>query len=608
MNEEFAIKLKMIMDQSSIASVKQQLGEVKDMAEKAMGEAVSPATNFTDSFNTEEVKAYSAQIELLVDKIEELSWQVDAMHEHPELWDRRMILEAEAELERLKNKLYDLTHDSGSGMSVFSKTTVMIKNNLKGIKRSIMGIIGGLIGARGIYTSIRKAMSAYLAQNDELRAKLNGCWYALGSLFAPVLEWIINKFVYLVSLVDALVKSLGLAGVNMSKYGKAGAKASKQTAGFDEINNISSQGGGGLGDAFKLNEVTEEALNKFKTILALVTAIGAGLMAWKVASTINDLFELGWNPVQLGGIALAVGGITLAIMGLFNYLNDPSWANFGEIIGGIGLAILGVGMFIGSTPMIVAGAIIAILGLIAPFWEQISSFLDNVVEYVESHMGSLKEWLTVWFGGVGTIVGNMIDVIWEIVKGMIRGIQNLLTGLFNGAKQILDGIIQIFRGDFKGGITNVLQGLVTIGKGVLNSGIAIVNGFLSAISKGINYMIDGINSIHFTVPSWVPWVGGSSVGFNINHVGTWQIPSLDVGTNYVPNDQLAMVHKGEAVIPKAFNEDQYNNSEETNDLLRELIDVVGSKEFRAYISQSEIGKSAVKYINQQSRIQGGSII
>lgn len=57
MNEEFAIKLKMIMDQSSIASVKKQLEEVKDVAEQAMGEAVSPATNFTDSFNTEEIKA-----------------------------------------------------------------------------------------------------------------------------------------------------------------------------------------------------------------------------------------------------------------------------------------------------------------------------------------------------------------------------------------------------------------------------------------------------------------------------------------------------------------------------------------------------------------------
>ncbi len=50
------------------------------------------------------------------------------------------------------------------------------------------------------------------------------------------------------------------------------------------------------------------------------------------------------------------------------------------------------------------------------------------------------------------------------------------------------------------------------------------------------------------------------------------IPGYDVGTNYVPNDQLAMVHKGEAIVPKKFNNEQFfnNNNEETNALLVEV--------------------------------------
>lgn len=50
------------------------------------------------------------------------------------------------------------------------------------------------------------------------------------------------------------------------------------------------------------------------------------------------------------------------------------------------------------------------------------------------------------------------------------------------------------------------------------------------------------------------------------------IPGYDVGTNYVPNDQLAMVHKGEAIIPKKFNNEQFFNqsNEETNALLIEV--------------------------------------
>ena len=608
MNEEFAIKLKMMLDQSSIAEVKKQLHDVgQEASESAQATMPKPeATEMFDIGNMEEAQEHYWEILQIQTKIADLQTTLSLADVLG--LSSQEIIDLNVEIEKLKNKIKSLTKGGGTDVSVFSKTTVMIKNNLKQVRRSIMGIVGGLIGARSIYTSIRKAMSTYLAQNDELQAKLNGAWYALGSLFAPILEKIINWFTYLVSLVDALVKSLGLAGVNMAKYGKAGAKASKQVAGFDEINNLNSQSGGGAGSGFDLDPVSDEALNKFKSILALVTAIGAGIMAWKLASTLNDIFKWGLDPSVLAGIGLAVGGVTLAIMSLLNYLNDPSWLNFGLIIAGIGVALTGLGLIIGSTPLIVAGVVTAILGILAMFWPQISAGIDWIVAYIDEHLQGLKDGLTYWLGAVGTLIGGAIDIAWELVKGAVTGIQTLLDGLFRGAKQILDGIIQIFRGDFKNGITNVLQGLLTIAKGVLNGGIAVVNGFLSAISRGINFMIDMINSVKFDVPSWVPFIGGSHIGFNVSHVGTWQIPSLDVGTNYVPNDMMAQLHEGEAVVPKEFNEDQYNNSEETNDLLRELINVVGSKEFKAYISQREVGESAVKYINNQSRIMGSSVV
>ena len=52
-----------------------------------------------------------------------------------------------------------------------------------------------------------------------------------------------------------------------------------------------------------------------------------------------------------------------------------------------------------------------------------------------------------------------------------------------------------------------------------------------------------------------------------------QVPHYDVGTDYVPRDQLAMIHEGERIIPKKYNNPQYlgelGNSE-TNTLLMEL--------------------------------------
>lgn len=61
----------------------------------------------------------------------------------------------------------------------------------------------------------------------------------------------------------------------------------------------------------------------------------------------------------------------------------------------------------------------------------------------------------------------------------------------------------------------------------------------------------------------------SKIKTAFNKIG-FNVPSYDVGTDYVPNDQLAMVHEGERIIPKKYNNSQYMGNDETNSLLIEL--------------------------------------
>ena len=52
------------------------------------------------------------------------------------------------------------------------------------------------------------------------------------------------------------------------------------------------------------------------------------------------------------------------------------------------------------------------------------------------------------------------------------------------------------------------------------------------------------------------------------------IPRFDVGTNYVPQDMLALIHQGEAIVPKAFNPAAHglpSTSDATAELLARLI-------------------------------------
>lgn len=90
------------------------------------------------------------------------------------------------------------------------------------------------------------------------------------------------------------------------------------------------------------------------------------------------------------------------------------------------------------------------------------------------------------------------------------------------------------------------------------------------------------------------------------------IPKLRIGTDNVNREGLAYLHAGEKVVPadvvKGGYTEEGNNNEETNDLLRQLIDVIQDKDFNPYITVDDIGKASVKYINNKSRITGGSVI
>lgn len=96
----------------------------------------------------------------------------------------------------------------------------------------------------------------------------------------------------------------------------------------------------------------------------------------------------------------------------------------------------------------------------------------------------------------------------------------------------------------------------------------------------------------------------------IFNLTTPNLPHYDVGTNYVPRDQIAVVHQGEAIVPKKYNPTLNKgsltslNNMETNNLLRNLISVIEDKEFSANISYDEIGKASNEYDANLKRVLG----
>ena len=141
--------------------------------------------------------------------------------------------------------------------------------------------------------------------------------------------------------------------------------------------------------------------------------------------------------------------------------------------------------------------------------------------------------LTAAFQLLGNVISTAIQTafsiikpIFDAIKGILSGIIDFITGIFSGNwAKAWEGVKNIF--------SNIIEGIANIFKTPINW-----------IINGINMFIRGLNAIR--IPDWVPVVGG--MGFHIN-----ELPQLKVGTNYVPEDTLAMIHEGEAVVPKKFN-------------------------------------------------------
>lgn len=633
-----------------------------------------------------------------------------------------------------------------------------IKNDFSDVVKSSKSLVLGLIGARSAYSAIRKAMSSYLAQNTELQQKINACWYALGSLFAPALEFIVSIFVRLVSFVDAFAKALGFAGINMAKYGSAASKTSKQLASFDEINNVSEQSGGAGSNPFGI-----EALgDKWKTFMSVVEAnaealklvglgamfgigtallftghvgmglgliLASGVLAYnylsenwdyvigKVGGAKNALMlALGGFEFGLGAILLFTGhiveGLGLMGIGIGTTAMSLNWDTLPKKIGqtlqkisiyalmstaAIGAIALFVGAAMGSADLMLTGLLMLIGGVGTLAYgtssgkidwnvlsDDIGDALDNTNKTAITGVGNLQKTfkngymginndMTVslatmsslnsgkfseieqmarnWVKGIATSISNgwnnMITSISNACNNMKTTISNAFTNMvnsintgLNNAKNYVSNAWDDIKTDttnkwesIKNSINNVWNTIKNIFSGTslsdnISKAWANVSSIFdsnSSISKGI---ISKIKSFFSNIETYIyPNVQMPEFTYT-NANGKYQpartgtqtiaIPKrYDVmyaeGTNYVPNDQLAFLHKGEAVIPAEYNNaiqgSPFNNGgQETNTLLRELINVVDSKEFRAYISQNEIGKTAVNYINNQSRILGGSVI
>lgn len=86
-----------------------------------------------------------------------------------------------------------------------------------------------------------------------------------------------------------------------------------------------------------------------------------------------------------------------------------------------------------------------------------------------------------------------------------------------------------------------------------------INTAISFVERGVNWIVGKINSISFTVPSWVPGIGGSVVGFNLPYVSIPRLARGGIVNNPGKGQHIIAGEAGaEAVLPLETNTEWMN--------------------------------------------------
>ena len=317
----------------------------------------------------------------------------------------------------------------------------------------ILKIAGALFSLRSIYSvlsnSARTWLSSQNAQAQQLSANIDYMKYALGSVLAPVIQWIVNLIYQALKGVQALIYAL--TGVNI--FANASAKAysnmagsakkakdeTKQLAGIhNEINNIqdtqgSDSGGGGGGATPNLDLGNLDG--KFSAF------------AEKVKAVLSKLFEPMKNAWDTYGQGVMESIKTSAIQ--IKELLEAVGKSFNEVwLNGTGEKTCGLILQILTS-------IVQIVGLIAEKWknawennnngtkiiQNLANALNNILEVALGIVDTFKEW---WKTEQAQTFINSIVGYFKIFSERVEKATEILKNLWeNGGKEAFTNLLNV---------------------------------------------------------------------------------------------------------------------------------------------------------------------
>lgn len=361
-----------------------------------------------------------------------------------------------------------------------------------------------------------------------------------------------------------------------------------------------------IDDANALNaaqgNLTNYSIDSYADIVSAIhdvqTEMGiTGTTAKEASTTIQgslSAMKSAWTNLLTG-----IGDDSQDLDKLINNFVDSTGTAAENILPRLGKIITGIGSLAERLAPVVAAAIPGLVTTVLP--ELVQSGISMVGAILQGLVQMLPQIIQYGVDMVITLIESISSDPESLVETAIMLVAIIVSGLIDALPKLIAAAAELVTGLLRALISNapnlLAAGLKLVGKiveGIANS----LGEIVKAGAKVVDSIIDGIAGAWKKLTGWFKGLwdglfGGLSANVSVNGSAKGAVAGVNgshaSGLDYVPFDgYIAELHKGEMVVPKREAQ-TLRNSEETEYLLRQILDCLKSSQTIS-INSREFGR------------------
>lgn len=287
----------------------------------------------------------------------------------------------------------------------------------------------------------------------------------------------------------------------------------------------------------------------------VLVGVAIGILAAVFTALVTTQFgaiAIGLLIGVLAAIALVIAAMALLVVALGEYSNEI--IAIMQVAGAIMIKVLQT--IVNGIQQIILTVVLGIVTIITTIGNTIVTVIQGVANAIVTVIQGVADAIMTVLQPIMDFIDNIIDKVVDLAKTIAHEIGETIRTVIKTVGDVILGIIDEIVNAIPNLLNTILRFCREIGPAIENS----VDAILRSVTKLINFLISGVEYLLNTlfigaVNSFLNGLPfGVGKGFEMSNITIQRFfPQYEQGTNYVPNDGLAYLHQGEAVIPKKYN-------------------------------------------------------